>query len=885
MAEVPRPSWESAYELRRVTARQKVYQPLAPVAVALATGVAMDRVAPLGAGWWALAVVALAGWLVGFYQQRIQLALVAVLVAVAAVGGAWSHAQWRLFDRTELGRYAREQSSPVCLEAIALDVPARRPAPPHSPYRAIPQRDSTKLPLRVTRIRDGNQWQPAAGVVDLIVDGHLEGVAPGDYLRLFGQLRRPGKPRNPGQFDFAANARADHRLALLRCESPACVTRVAPARAERGSPTSHSAPSLASRVWWSIAAARQSVELGLEEQLGPERAPLAAAMLLGSRHRVPLNVAESFRRTGALHVLVVSGLHVGLVVGFFFGASRLGWFPRRSTLMLIMLAIAAYALFTGARPPVVRAAVLAEVMCVAMLAGRNVLAINSLAAAVIVVLAWNPGELFLSGTQLTFIATAALIWLGNRLQQRDRADPMDRLLASVESWPTRFAKRLLNSASLLLLATLFVWCISAPLLMTRFHLLSPIAVPMSLGVFPLVSVTVIAALLTAVLQLFSPVLAAAPAWCCGQSIDALQALISSAEAVPGSTIWLGGPSGWWTLGAYGLLTMGLLYGTRERWSYWLSRMGLLWIATGFVIALVSNRPPDGVRCTFIAVGHGCSVLVETPEGGALLYDAGSLGSPDAAAETIAGALWSKGIGRIDAIVLSHPDVDHFNAVPGLLDRFPIGGIYVSPFMFPESEAEQTDRSAPASLRKLLNDHDVPVEVISQGDQLTIDGVAIQILHPGHADLGRPDNANSLVLAFEYQGRRLLLPGDLEAPGMQDVLFQSSYNCDLLLAPHHGSARSDPPGFAKWSSPEWVVVSGGDGRYSTSAGESYAQAGACVLKTADVGAIEVLLGAWQTSIKTYLPPPEPPSAGRQSRVVTDEAHPQSDSGYSSLRELP
>ena len=73
-------------------------------------------------------------------------------------------------------------------------------------------------------------------------------------------------------------------------------------------------------------------------------------------------------------------------------------------------------------------------------------------------------------------------------------------------------------------------------------------------------------------------------------------------------------------------------------------------------------------------------------------------------------------------------------------------------------------------------------------------------------MGR-DNANSILLPVEYAGRRILLPGDLESPGIERVMADPPLDCDVLLAPHHGSEQSDPPGFAAWSSPEWVVMSG------------------------------------------------------------------------------
>src|SRR5213595_92813 len=100
-----------------------------------------------------------------------------------------------------------------------------------------------------------------------------------------------------------------------------------------------------------------------------------------------------------------------------------------------------------------------------------------------------------------------------------------------------------------------------------------------------------------------------------------------------------------------------------------------------------------------------------------------------------------------------------------------------------------------------------------------------------------DNANSITMGVEYAGRRILLPGDLESPGIDDVMAEAPYDCDVLLAPHHGSRRSDPPGFAAWSSPKWVVLSGGGGEQAAPVIRTYEQAGAGVLVTNEVGAVQ------------------------------------------------
>jgi competence protein ComEC len=134
------------------------------------------------------------------------------------------------------------------------------------------------------------------------------------------------------------------------------------------------------------------------------------------------------------------------------------------------------------------------------------------------------------------------------------------------------------------------------------------------------------------------------------------------------------------------------------------------------------------------------------------------------------------------------------------------------------------------------------------------------LHPPRKGIVGTDNANSLTLSVEYAGRRILLPGDLESPGIDDVMAEAPYDCDLLLAPHHGSRRSDPPGFAAWSSPEWVVLSGGGGEQAAPVIRTYEEAGARVFVTNDVGAVQfTVLPDSNLRMTTFRPASRPVAA--------------------------
>ena len=129
-----------------------------------------------------------------------------------------------------------------------------------------------------------------------------------------------------------------------------------------------------------------------------------------------------FVATGTVHLLVVSGLHVGILATGLFFALRMGFLRRGTALTLVAALVVAYAMIVGARPPVIRAAVLVVLLCMAAATGRRPLGFNSLAAAALVVLAMNPADLFRTGTQLSFLAMATFSYSYPWLLRSTRQD-------------------------------------------------------------------------------------------------------------------------------------------------------------------------------------------------------------------------------------------------------------------------------------------------------------------------------------------------------------------------------------------------------------------------------------------------------------------------------
>jgi len=809
------------------------YLPLVVVAVVVCAGVVAGRYLPIGATHWFTGGSLLwFAWLFAWRRRNERAACWLLLAALASTGAAWHGCRWSLFDSDELGAFASADPQPSAIRAVALASPRRVPAPQFDPLRAFTSGDRSRVLVRVTAVRAGENWIPASGRATLTVDGHLLDVAAGDELQIFAQLSDIRAPLNPGEFDFAQYARAERRLCLLSTDFPQCVTRV-----ERGSP-------------WSLARvidnARVAGQRVLSEDLRSGQA-LGLALLLGERQRLDPEETREFFETGSVHILSISGLHVAILALGLFWVYRMGFVRRPIALAAIALVVVSYALVIDAEAPAVRAAVMVLAVCLALARARPVSTFNVLAAAALVVVAMNPADLFRAGPQLSFLAMGALAWIGPRLPRGYIADPLDRLIARTRPWPIRALRwlRLWTVNTVLLSAG--VWLVTLPLVLWQFHLVSPVALVLT----PVLAVPIFVALLSGfvllVLGWLIWPLSGVVAWLCDFCMSAVQWMVSLADRAPGGHFWAPGPAWWWVVGFYALLIALVALRVRPP-RRWVAGIAAGWIAVGFFAAQFEGPARDELECTFLSVGHGCAVVLELPDGGTLLYDAGQLGSPDAAARSISGYLWSRGRTKIDAVVISHADVDHYNALPELLRRFSVGAVYVSPVMFDETSAATT------ALRSAIDQAGVPLKVLWSGDRLrgAFGGAAdckIEVLHPPARGTLGSDNSNSVVLNVEFAGRRLLLPGDLESPGLDELLAESPLDCDVLLAPHHGSLQSDPPGFADWTSPELVVISGDRRSNRPEVFDAYTDRGAQVLNTSRAGAVSATIGKEGVRVRT------------------------------------
>jgi competence protein ComEC len=195
--------------------------------------------------------------------------------------------------------------------------------------------------------------------------------------------------------------------------------------------------------------------------------------------------------------------------------------------------------------------------------------------------------------------------------------------------------------------------------------------------------------------------------------------------------------------------------------------------------------------------------------------------------------------HIDAILISHPDSDHFNAIPLLADRFSMGIVLISPYTADVQSV--SDREAWSQLWATLEAKSIPVRMVGEGDDLSEYGLPESIiLHPPKEEFAERHNTNatSLVLRLEHRGVGILLPGDLDGREPSPFLLQEPRPTAIVMVPHHGGRSLQTNRLLEWTTPKTLIFSTGKLTYKPEQLEELRQQGYEVRSTFVEGAIVI-----------------------------------------------
>ncbi len=755
---------------------------------------------------------------------------------------------------------ARSYLLPIALAALAGALAVRRPpawivaaaaasmwlgaarmaavsAPPadaaHVARQALPLRTTLTGWVVTAPVRTGRRTiflleaatldgaRPVRGRVRVAVRGTIPKARVGDLVRLPTTLRRARGFANPGAFDVAGHFGRRGVFVTAAVWDAATIERL-PRR----------------RHGWRVSLEHWRRRLGraIDDAAPAPAAGVLRALVIGDQSGVDPALRDAFTRAGVVHVLSVSGLHVGLVAAAAFAALR-GLLGRSERLLLVVdvrrvaaaasvVPVAVYTALAGFEIATVRSAVMVGCAVGAVLLGRRVDVLRTLAAAALVLaLAW-PGAPREISFQLSFVSVLAIVLASRRATR------------GWEGWRARVASVAVVSPAALLG--------TAPLTALHFQQLSAMSVvanPLAIPLFG--SVVVVLGLAGAAIEPMAPGTAAGIFALAGTLLRPGIALVQTLGSVPGAAAWVPTPSALELLLAYALLTGLLLVPRRVGWI-----LAVVAVLGGLADAAwwVRTRWAPGVlRVTFLDVGQGDAAVAELPNGRVVAIDAGGFpGSDlDTGAAIVAPFLATRKIRRLDALAMTHAHPDHSGGMPFLLAEG-----WAREFWWTGHPGRGAEWQR---LLRVLGD--VPrVRVLDTRATLPAFAAGVAVLHPSPGwDVGGL-NESSMVLRLSHGDVAVLLTGDVERRA-EAVLRGDAARlaAAVLKVPHHGSRTSSTPAFLAAVRPAVAVVSvGADNRYGLPAPDveaRYRAAGVCVLRTDRCGAVTVETDGHTLAVRT------------------------------------
>jgi competence protein ComEC len=669
---------------------------------------------------------------------------------------------------------------------------------------------SSSFHLKVKEVETIDGWAKISGNIRVQVDEPVLDLKAGDYIQAYCWLDKLKEPTNPGQFNVAKYLACRNVFVAASVKSRSAIEVLTP-----------EPKNILAKIKRTL---REKATLALLGSPVPESESegLLQALLLGYRGDIDNRTYEAFRKTGLVHIISLSGMHLGIFIGAVWWLCKTAGLMKPARAVICIIAIGVFLLIVPPRAPTVRAAIIGWVFCASFLFRRQSNALNTLSLAAVILLLIRPTELFEAGWQLSFASVLGIILFADRIYfliyqkitniSWFRKGPESRLFVRII---TELGRYIFGMFSVGLAA----WLAGAGILLYHFYTINPLTSIWTIVAFPFVAVILIFGYLKITLSFLLPTVA----MLLGIIVNFLSdRLILIVQCIAGWHI-----ADWnisqVLIGHVSLALVILYYGFIAFATFTHFRRPLLKkaICAGMILPIIvflgaakwQRTSRDNVILTCLDVGHGQAILAQLPGKANVLFDAGSMHKSDIGRRIVAPFLDYSGISKIDAIIISHNDVDHINGILEIVEHCDVNGVYANEAFLTAAKADPNDTAG--TLKAALSKEGLEIQHL--GKDLNLGSKAkITIIWPSEQICRNEelsDNDKSVVSLIEFDGRKVLLCSDIEKFAQQELLrLFPDLKANIVVAPHHGLAKSSQAKFLESLDPDILIYSCGQSQY-------------------------------------------------------------------------
>ncbi len=537
-------------------------------------------------------------------------------------------------------------------------------------------------------------------------------------------------------------------------------------------------------------------EAYLERYLPDGNDAVMKAMLFGNKKEMDEETKELYQKNGIAHILAISGLHISLLGMSVYRVLLHLPIPKWCVLLISGVFLVLYCFMVGVSASAFRALIMFAFFLVSKWLKRSYDMVTAMAFSAMVWLMFQPGYLFDCGFQLSY---AAIMGMGIILPA---------LTEITESLKVKWLRKIIA----IFLPSLSVNLMTAPILIYHYHELSFFSIALNLIVIPLMAPLLLCAIgMLTVANLFGNI-SSIPSLVCAVPVNLILWIYEMGCRI----------LEWFPIGRQNIATLSvgevlLYYSILIVMTILVKKKSHFYQFIFPLVCILMLMIPKRLDFTVwtLDVGQGDCNVIFTKEGNVFVIDCGSTSKYNVGEKILIPFLKYYGMGRVDGIIISHPDEDHMNGILELLElgeeeNIEIGRIYIY---------EKGLQNEPKEWKELMHAAEVKeIEVcgMGQGDVLQTATLRMECIYPLGEQNGLMGNASSLVMKVECGEFRGLFTGDIEAEGEQRLLdeYKTCFGnlhdkYDFLKVAHHGSSTSTGSSFLRWYKPEYAIISCGE----------------------------------------------------------------------------